>query len=218
MKTVLIAGATGLTGSILTKQLSQRDDIREIICLVRHSGSDLPEKVREVVIDYELLSGYLEHITADYAFCCLGTTLKKAGGKEQQFRVDHDYVVRFAELCKNAGIPFFGLVSSIGANPESRNFYLRTKGQTEQDVQSLNFERLVIVRPSFLLGKRKEFRAGEKLGILFIRLFSFLMTGSLRKYKGIHASDIAQRFIYDAFESSFPGVRILESDEIAKAE
>jgi uncharacterized protein YbjT (DUF2867 family) len=163
--TAIISGASGLVGEQLLTQLLDDKNYEKVIAVVRKPLDLKHEKLVQEVIDFGKLPAAIAGINADHGYCCLGTTIKKAGTKDNQYIIDHDYVVEFARGCHAAGVRRFAVVSSIGANPESSNFYLRTKGKMEQDVKLIPFDGIYILQPSFLLGGRKEYRAGEKAGI-----------------------------------------------------
>lgn len=212
-KVAVISGATGLIGTELLRQLLQDDYYEKIIAVVRRPLDINNEKLVQKIIDFEELSSSLKEIRADHAYCCLGTTIRTAGSKERQFRIDHDYVVMFAQACHDAGVKRFAVVSSTGSDKNSSNFYLRTKGLMEQEIKKIEFEGLFILRPSFLLGKRKEFRAGERVGKAVLFIFQPLMVGKLRKYRGIKDSVVASGMT-KLVKGDFPGVSIIESDKI----
>jgi len=128
--------------------------------------------------------------------------MKKAGSKEAFIKVDHDLVVQIADKSKKVGVKKLVVVSSIGANPDSSNFYLNVKGKMEEAVKRIDFEYVGIVRPSMLLGDRKEFRFGEKIGIIVFSILNFIFIGPLRKYRGILASDVAKSMILLALNGS----------------
>jgi uncharacterized protein YbjT (DUF2867 family) len=214
MKKALIAGGTGLIGKALVEQLIAHPGYSEVHCLVRKSGNWPDKKVNEHVLDFEQLAKQFPKTKADCAFCCLGTTLKTAGSKERQYQIDHDYVVDFAQQCFDRGIKRFIVISSIGATVKTRNFYLRTKGDMERDCLAIGFESTIILRPSFLLGNRKEFRFGEKIAGVLMKGLGFLLVGKWRKYKGIHVDRIATRMIELSLADSLPHAEIIESDTI----
>ena len=150
---------------------------------------------------------------ADHGFCCLGTTIKTAGSKEKQYIIDHDYVVGFARACHAAGVTRFAVVSSIGASPSSGNFYLRTKGEMERDLQKIPFDALYILKPSFLMGDRKESRPGEKTGIAVMKFLMPVMVFGLKKYRGVPATNVACCMI-SAVNSNNLGINVIMSDKI----
>src|SRR4051812_18089976 len=193
MKTALVIGATGLVGSHLVEQLAKDDYYSRIVILSRRNLQYLNPKKEVRVIDFDHPD--VSAIKGDHVFCAIGTTIKKAGSKENQYRIDCEYPERLAKIAKQIGAKKFVLVSSLGANAGSGNFYLRTKGDLEEKLKALNFESLIIIRPSFILNKRDEFRVGEKIGIVLARLLKPLMVGGLKRYSGVNASDIAKKMV-----------------------
>ncbi|HNX66337.1 MAG TPA: oxidoreductase [Bacteroidales bacterium] len=211
-KTALITGASGLVGSELLKQLLADEDYAKVIALVRTPLETRHEKLIQKIVDFETISASMEDIRADHAFCCLGTTIRKAGSQARQYRIDHDYVVCFAKACIAAGISKFAVVSSAGAKTKTGNFYLRTKGEMEEELRKVPFEGLYILRPSLLMGKRKEFRLGELIAKGAMKVINPLLAGGLKRYRGIEASRVASGMI-KAVEGP-GGVHIFESDKI----
>lgn len=199
--TVCITGASGLVGSELLIQLLKNEEIEKILVLTRGPIGFGHPKMQIVPINFDHLDQLKVEEKMDVGFCCLGTTLKKAGSKEAQIKVDSTYVTAFAAFCKRSGVNRFGVVSSIGANPESTNFYLNTKGKMEQGVLAIDFDHTVITRPSFLKGSRKEFRIGEKLAAFFLFIFYPIMQGGLKKYRGVNASDVALQLANNTFNT-----------------
>ncbi len=212
-KTAIVAGATGLVGEQLINLLLSSPEYGKVIAVVRKPLAITHQKLEQKVIEFSQLLSELSDIKADHGFCCLGTTIKTAGSKENQHVIDHDYVVNFARAAYQAGASRFAVVSSIGASSSSGNFYLRTKGKMEVDLQQIPFEGLYILQPSFLLGDRKEFRSGEKFGIVLMKLLSPLMVGSLRKYRGVLASVVASSMIR-VINSDEKNVQIIRSDKL----
>ncbi|MEI7726563.1 MAG: oxidoreductase [Bacteroidota bacterium] len=210
-KTAMISGATGLVGEQLLNQLLSDPAYAKVIAMVRKPLEMTHEKLEQQVIDFAQLPAALAGIKADDGYCCLGTTLKTAGSKEKQYVIDHDYVVWFAQGCHNAGVSRFAVVSSIGANAESSNFYLRTKGEMERDLKKIPFTALSILQPSFLLGERREFRSGEKIGIAVMKALNPLMVGGLKKYRGVQVSVVAGCMIKQICSEKV-GVTIIQSD------
>jgi uncharacterized protein YbjT (DUF2867 family) len=207
MKTATIIGSTGLIGSKAISLLSDNKEYTNILSISRNQPSSLPSKVTHVPFDS---GNYTISKPTSIAICCLGTTMSKAGSKEAFLKVDLEMVVDFAKKVKEAGINRFALVSSIGADPSSKNFYLRTKGQAEEELKKIGFERLVIVRPSLLLGKRNEKRIGEDIGKVLYKIFRFMFVGPLRKYRGIKDEDVAKAMIVLAEQGQ--GIVIAESN------
>jgi uncharacterized protein YbjT (DUF2867 family) len=211
--TAIISGATGLVGEQLLKLLLSDPAYGSVIAVVRRPLELTHGKPEQRVIDFEKLPDVISGLKADHGFCSLGTTIRAAGSKEKQYRIDHDYVVEFARGCHAAGVSRFAVVSSIGADAGSSNFYLRTKGEMERDLQTIPFDSLYILRPSFLLGERKEFRAGEKTAIAVMKVLNPLMVGGLRKYRGVNAINVAITMIRQ-INSGNDGVKIIRSDEV----
>jgi uncharacterized protein YbjT (DUF2867 family) len=148
-------------------------------------------------------------------FCCLGTTIKKAGSQEVFRKVDYAYPLRIAELAIANGAEQLLIVTALGADPNSRIFYNRVKGEIEQAISKIPFRAIHIFRPSILVGNRRESRPGERIGIAAMKFFSFLMVGSWRKYRPIRAELVARAMIAAAKMSRY-GISIYESDEIMR--
>jgi uncharacterized protein YbjT (DUF2867 family) len=216
-RTAIISGATGLVGEQLLNQLLSDAVYRKVIAIVRKPMDLVHEKLEQKVIDFGQLPETITGLKADDGYCCLGTTIKAAGSKERQYVIDHDYVVEFAKGCHQTGVTRFAVVSSIGANADSANFYLRTKGEMECDLKKIPFKAIFILQPSMLLGGRKEFRAGEKAAIALMHVMNPLMIGGLKRYRGVQASDVARCMISHII-SAENGVKIiypsLQSDPI----
>ncbi|MEI7661131.1 MAG: oxidoreductase [Bacteroidota bacterium] len=211
--TAIISGASGLVGEQLLKQLLDHQAYSKVIAVVRKPLAIVNEKLEQRVIDFGQLSAVLSGLKADHGFCCLGTTIKTAGSKEKQYVIDHDYVVAFALGCHSAGISRFAVVSSIGASPGSSNFYLRTKGEMERDVQKIPFGGTFILRPSFLVGERREHRAGEKIAIAVMKVLNPMMGGPLKRYRGVNVLTVAKCMV-NMILSDLQGTRFVPSDEI----
>lgn len=211
---VLVTGASGLVGREIIAQLCKHTEVSEIHTLMRARNTVSDTKiVQHLVDDFDTLKLLDLENRFDLAFCALGTTLKKAGSKERQYKIDHDYVLSFAQCCLNHGVHKLGVVSSLGANASSSNFYLRTKGQMEKDLKELPFQTLVIARPSLLLGKRQEFRLGEKISMRILWLISPFFVGPWKRYKGVAASLVAQSLLNTILKTK-KGSVILESEQL----
>jgi len=137
-------------------------------------------------------------IAADVAFCCLGTTIKRAGSKPAFYKVDHDYVAESARFSKQAGVRHFSLVTSVGANASSNNFYLRVKGEAERTVSDLGFRSVSIFRPSILEAARPERRCGELFGICCVKYCLCCLFACMPKYDVIKVLTVAQAMVNDA--------------------
>ncbi len=205
----VVVGATGLVGRECVKQLVARPEFERVTAVARRALPDALQnpRLQAVLIDFDRLGDRPEAFRASHVFCALGTTLKQAGSRERFRQVDFNYPLRVAELARAAGARHFLLVSSVGADPTSRGFYLQVKGDLEQAIMALGFPSFTIVRPSLLLGDRKDFRLGE---VIAMRLGWALP----RKYRPAHVQDVA-RALVDAAVEQQPGVRVIESPEIA---
>jgi uncharacterized protein YbjT (DUF2867 family) len=213
MKTAIISGATGLVGKQLLQQLLKNPGYEKVIAVVRKRMDITDDKLVQQVIDFEQLPTVLDGVKACDGYCCLGTTIKTAGSKERQYRIDHDYVVEFAHACHKAGVNRFAVISSLGANAESPNFYLRTKGKMERDLKKIPFSSLVILQPSFLLGDRSEHRAGENIIAGIVKCASPLMVGGLKKYRGVRDTSVAACLIRE-IQKGEEGIHVIMSDQI----
>ena len=187
--TSLVIGSTGLIGKKLIFELAKKDS--EVIAIARRSISNLPENVSLLEINFDdfLENGSLP--SCDHIYICLGTTIKKAGSQSEFKKVDFDYCVSFAKKAREAGATKISLVSSVGANPFAKNFYLKTKGEVEEEIKKIDFQYINIFRPSLLLGRREENRILEKIGQNLSSFINLFLIGSLRKYKSIKSSNVA---------------------------
>jgi uncharacterized protein YbjT (DUF2867 family) len=212
-RTALIAGATGLVGRHTVQQLVASHRYQEVVAIGRRPVTLEHPKLRQMVVDFDDLGGAAS-MAADDVFCCLGTTMRKAGNREAFRRVDLEYPLRLATVALAHGASQYLLVSSIGANPASRSFYLRVKGELERALRDLLFRRLSVFRPALLLGPRAELRWGERLGAIVFRGARPLFVGPFRKYRPIEANTVARAMVKVA-EAGTDGYRVVESDEIA---
>ena len=214
-RTVLIAGATGLVGSELLDLLLADPLVARVHSLVRRPTVRTEQKLTEHLVDFGNLAAVAIGAPFAEAYCCLGTTMRAAGSREGFRRVDFDYVVAFARLALRLGAGSLTLISSLGADPESRSFYLRTKGEVERELIALGVPSLGIVRPSLLLGHRQETRWGERIGEVVLRAASPLLAGRLARYRPVHARTVARAMVHAGCTRE-PGVRVVESDEIQR--
>ena len=204
-----VLGGSGLTGHALIKTALQNNDT--VLAWVRRKGSTLLEhsQLTEAVVDLTQPSQW-PGIQADVAVSCLGTTIRTAGSKEAFKSVDMDLVVHMAQHAKAHGVRHFMVISALGANSQSPIFYNRVKGQMQDALQAIGFERLTILQPSLLDGDRSEFRLGEQMGLVAMRLFKPLTP---KNYQAIHADTIA-RAISVLAKSSATGVQIVSSAQL----
>lgn len=206
-QTAWVAGATGMVGNHLIRELLSAPSYGSVVALVRRPLEYSHPKLHAVVVDYnKLAEAPLPH--PDVIFSALGTTIKKAGSKDAFRKVDFEYPLRLAKLGRTAGATKFLLVSSVDANPKSGNFYLRVKGELEDAISTLGYSSFRIFRPSFLVGERQESRMGENLGVMMAQGFAFALNGPWRKYRAISAEVVARAMIVAAGKA--PGKRVYE--------
>ncbi|WP_372996474.1 NAD-dependent epimerase/dehydratase family protein [Marinobacter sp.] len=195
---VMLLGATGLTGGKVLQGLLGRDEVSQVVALVRHKLPTLHDKLAQHEIDFDKLEDHAELFDVDVIICCLGTTIKKAGSQEQFRKVDLGYPLKAGELGRFYGVRAFILMSAIGASSSSTIFYNRVKGELEDALKGLDYPYLSLYHPSLLLGDRKEQRTAEALGIKAMPLVNRLLLGPLDKYRGIEASTVADAMVNEA--------------------
>ncbi|MEH0157768.1 NAD-dependent epimerase/dehydratase family protein [Limibacter armeniacum] len=210
MKTAIIIGTTGLVGSSLLKQLLDSDQYSTVISVGRRMSGQKHEKLQELVTNLDNISDLELSVTPDIAFCCLGTTMKKAGSKEAFYKVDYKYVEAFANWAKQHDVKVFSVISAMGADPESFFYYNQVKGKIEENLSDIGFDALHIFRPSLLLGDREELRIGEDIGKLLNSILSPVIP---KRYKGIKAFNVAKVMLLKSIEATL-GTHIFPSDEI----
>lgn len=203
-----------MVGRAVVTRLRDSGDFDRIHLLVRRPLGMAGEAVREHLADFGRLDDLASDIDGiDAAFCCLGTTIRTAGSRQAFRQVDHDYIVAFGTFAAGLGARALVVVSSLGADPDSGNFYLRVKGETERDLAKTGIASLVILRPSLLTGDREEFRFGEKIGGAFLSVVSPLMVGRLGRIRPVSADQVASAMVLVA-RAPAEGVRVLESEQI----
>lgn len=193
-KTATLIGATGLIGSQILQQLIDDDAFRKIKVLVRRPFKFVHPKIELIQLDFGDEVAYQAAIEgSDVVFCSVGTTLRQVNSDMVAYRkIDYDIPVNAARFCVATGCPKFLLVSSIGANSKSSNFYLKLKGEVEEKVGSLGIPSIAIFRPSMLLGERAEFRLGEKVGQVLMGILGFMIP---KPYKAIDVKMVAKAMI-----------------------
>ncbi len=215
VRNALIAGASGLVGGHCLELLLKSERYSQVISIGRREVPVIHPRLEQKIIDFDKLHAYYSELDVDDVFCCLGTTIKRAGSKEAFYKVDHTYVVELARVTANKGASQFIVISSMGADAESMFFYNKVKGEMERDIQQPGFEAVHILRPSLLLGNREEERTGEKLASKILKPLSSLMIGPLKEYKPIEAETVAHAMVNVAAQQG-KGVHIYSSGEIAE--
>jgi len=213
VKTALLFGASGLVGNHLLNQLISNNNYSKIKLFVRSSIEISDPKIEIIQTDFNNLENHKEDIKGDDCFFCIGTTKKNSPDKNEYKRVELEVPKQIAQIAKSNSVNSFVFISSGYADPKSSGDYLRFKGEVEEELKRLNFSKLGIMRPSFLLGDRKEKRIGEKIGIFVFKLLSPLFVGPLKKMKPIHSATVAKAMI--AITQNKVSKTIFESDEIA---
>jgi uncharacterized protein YbjT (DUF2867 family) len=200
VKTALLFGASGLVGSHLLNQLISNNNYSNIKLFVRSTIEINDSKIEIIQTDFNNLENHKEDIKGDDCFFCIGTTKKNSPDKKEYKRVELDVPKQIAQIAKSNSVNSFVFVSSGYADPKSSGDYLKFKGEVEEELKRLNFLKLGIMRPSFLLGDRKEKRVGEKIGIFVFKLLTPLLLGPLKKMKPIHSEIVARLMIRVANE------------------
>ncbi len=194
-RTAILFGATGLTGNLLLHNLLASDLYSMVKIFVRQPSGITHIKLEEYLVDFSNPGSFAQLITGDDLFICLGTTIKKAGSVKKMEEIDRDIPVSISNTAFRNGVKRIAVMSSIGANPSSSNYYLRIKGEMEGEILKLGFENTAILRPSILLGDRKEKRSGEAAGKIMMRIFKPLLQGKMKKYRGISSEDVSKAMI-----------------------
>ena len=214
MKTALLFGSSGLVGGHLLNQLIKDTNYSKIKLFVRSVPEISDPKVEIIKTDFNNLQNHKEDIKGDDCFFCIGTTKKNSPDKDEYKRVELDIPKEIAKIAKSNLVNSFIFVSALYANPKSSGEYIRFKGLVEEELKELNFPKLGIMRPSFLIGNRKEKRASETIGIFVFKLLSPLLLGPLKKMKPIHSETVARAMI--AVIQNDIQQTIFESNEISE--
>ncbi len=207
----LLLGATGLVGGHLLDVLLADDTWNRVIAPGRRPLDRQHAKLEAPVVDFDHLDDHEALFDVDDVFCCLGTTIKKAGSKDAFRKVDFVYPFEAARLASSQGAKHFLLISSLGAQRDARAFYSRIKGEVEDAIGRLPFESYSVLRPSLLVGDREEVRIAERLAISFSQALIFLMIGPLQRYRPIHAHDVAAAMAWIA-KGPKPGQTVYPSE------
>ncbi|MEZ4904400.1 MAG: NAD(P)H-binding protein [Spirosomataceae bacterium] len=205
-RTALVIGATGLVGGQVLTHLLNSEKYSQVKVLLRNPLEIVHQKLESVIFDFDHPDASL--IKADDIFCCLGTTMKKAGSKDAFYRVDYTYPLEMAQIALANGAKRFAIVTAMGADTQSMFYYNRVKGELELSLRQLSYETLLIFRPSLLLGNRKESRLGEQIGEWFSLLFRPIIPA---KYRAIEAEKVAKAMV-SITSSNVKGTIVYESD------
>ena len=214
MKTALLFGSSGLVGGHLLNQLIKDTNYSKIKLFVRLVPEISDPKVEIIKTDFSNLQNHKEDIKGDDCFVCIGTTKQNSPDKDEYKRVELDLPKEIAKIVKSNLVNSFIFVSALYANPKSSGDYVRFKGLVEEELKGLNFQKLALMRPSFLMGDRKEKRVGEKIGIFVFKLLSPLLLGPLKKMRPIHSETVAKAMIF-VVQNDFQQ-KIFESNEITE--
>lgn len=209
---VCIAGSTGLTGSFLLEKLLHDSDVSKVYALVRKPSSRRADKLIEITFNGDFSKVELPE-KADAFFCCLGTTIKKAGSQDAFRLVDVQLPTQLIAMAEKMDARSFVLQSSVSAQADSSNFYLKCKGEVENKLKLSSIPIKCTVRPSILAGPRKEFRLGEKIGLVLMQLLRPLFIGKLKRYRAVHVDRVAESML-KAAKSQEPGWLIIESEAL----
>ena len=214
MKTALIFGSSGLVGGQLLNKLIQNNNYNKIKVFVRSDPQIKDVKLEIIKTDFNNLENHRDDIKGDDWFYCIGTTKQNSPDKNEYRRVELDVPKQVAQIAKSNLVNSFVFISSGYADPNSSGDYLKFKGLVEEELKKLNFSKLGIMRPSFLIGNRKEKRVGEKIGIFLFKILSPLFLGPLKKMKPIHSEKVAKAMI--KISSGDFKQHVFESNEIVE--
>jgi uncharacterized protein YbjT (DUF2867 family) len=213
MKTAIVIGATGLIGNLLVNKLLIDDRYKSVKVFSRRSTGLNNPKLEELIVDFDDIAAWKSQITGDELFSAMGTTIRKAKSTALQYKVDVTYQYEFAKSAAENGVKSYSLVSSSGTNSKSKFFYLRIKGELDEKVQQLSFNKIRIFRPSLLLGERPEKRFGERAAEnilkIIVPIFPFL-----KNQRPIEGEKVAKAMIASANKADNDRIRIYELDEI----
>ena len=213
MKTALLFGSTGLVGGHVLNYLIQNSNYSKIKLFVRSFTGINNPKIEIIKTDFNNLNKHAEDIKGDECFCCIGTTKKKSPNKNEYQKIELDIPKKIAQIAKSNSVKSFFFISTGYANPKSSGEYLKLKGLVEEEIKNLNFDKIGIMRPSFLLGERQEERIGEKFGIIIFKLLTPILIGPFRKMRPIQSEIVARAMIKLANENIDQSV--FESNEIS---
>ena len=210
----MILGATGLVGSDVLNRLLVEEVYKNVISLNRRTLNIQNERLTQHIVDMSRIE-YLDiDLKGGDAFCCIGTTIKRAGSESQFKRIEYDYAMAYAKLAKKSGARHFLLVSAAGASLDAKTFHLRVKGKLEKDIEALGFECVTILKPNFLLGQRSEFRLKDSFGGFILKRIAGALVGPFEKFKAVDSSAVGWRMVNEAAYRKEPGTIVLDSYSI----
>lgn len=215
MRSALVVGATGLVGSSLVKLLCESKEYAAVNVISRRPLDFTHPKLVVKLREFDQIADQ-DIEFAHEVFCCLGTTMKKAGSKQQFEKVDFEYPLTIAAIAKNRGIDHFIVISAMGANEKALAYYSQVKGKLEAELIKMDFPQLSIVRPSLITGERQEFRLGETVGDKVLKVLNPILAGPMKKLRSIPADQIALAMKVIALYGTKPKVAIYLSDELLK--
>lgn len=213
MKTAILIGASGLVGGYCLKALLKNPTYEKVIALVRRPLLLSHPKLTLLLVDFDNLENYRTLIKGDDVYCCIGTTFLKSPNIKEYYKIDFQYPYEIAKIAKENGADFFALVSALSASKTSLLNYSRVKAALEEGIAKLSFESVYVMRPSYLVGKRKEFRLIERIGVTLLKLLKPFLQKRLRKYRTIEAKVVGETMVYCSTIST-SGFHILPSDKI----
>ena len=214
-RTALVAGASGLVGGHLLRQLLDDPAYDRVTALTRRALPLTHKKLVQRVVDFDRLAEVGDFPRVHDVFCCLGTTIKQARSQDAFRKVDCTYVVELGRMAVRHRTAQFLLVTALGADPRSRVFYNRVKGETEEAIRRLQFDGVQIFRPSLLLGKRVQSRPAERIAVVLSPLVGWMLLGPLTRYRPIKATTVARAMVRIARDAP-RGAHVYESDEIRR--
>jgi uncharacterized protein YbjT (DUF2867 family) len=209
----ILLGASGLIGGELLKLLLADPNYSKVKIIVRKKLPVTNEKLEQIIADFSTIEAHKKKLKADVVFSCLGSTKKKTPNLKEYYQIDHDYPVLVGKLAKDQGVKSFHIVSSLGANSSSSGFYLRMKGETEDDIEKIGFKSYHIYRPSLLTGDRKEKRIVDNIGEVIMKIIDPLLLGSFKKYRSISGKTVASAMHKQSLINS-TGKFVYPSDKI----
>jgi uncharacterized protein YbjT (DUF2867 family) len=211
--TALVAGGSGLVGGFAIDFLLQDPNCSKVIAIGRRKLSKTHLKLEQKVVDFNVLEPQKELFAVDRVFCCLGTTIKKAGSKGKFRLVDYDYPLKMAAMAKEQGVKSFSIITALGADKNSKIFYNKVKGQVEAELETLQIPSVNVLQPSLLMGDRDDSRLGEGIAQMAFKIINPIFAGPLKKYKGIPGEQVAKAMVAIAANNS-KGFHRFESDKL----